>query len=777
VIDAAQDMLEVRSGRMLLEWWAILLLASLAIFAVNRFVPPDRASNLLYDAVQRMIPREASDDILIVAIDNHSLRELGRWPWRRELHADLMGKLTEAGVRAVGYDILFLEPYPVERVDRALGAAFAANGQTVVPHLIEIPGRDGRPSDLIAPIPAISGSVRTLAHVVTRPDRDGVVRGVDRLEDPMGRRFLHLSEALLAIAAGDDATIDAPDPEPSSRVLAPVKDLIPFARGPGAYAQVPFVDVVRGQVPIELLHDRIILVGATAAGLGDRFSTPMSGTEETMAGVEIHANYLDALQAGRLIRTAPEWAVQLFSLVPLWLLMLSLLRLGPRINLWLGLVLGAVVVLASFLALIVFRLWLPPATGLAALALIFPLWGWRRLDVANSYMIRELRELTAEQPMLPRHRVELRGDPVARQIVLMHEAIRDVRDLRQFISQSLDNLPDAALITDLDGRVLIANAAAERLFGPRIGGQVEGRPLAAVFATLDTDPAFPDPRAAELLEALRHGNLPPDHGYETRLASGQSLEIRLAFFTDAARHPLGWIARFVDITDLRASERQREDALRLLTHDMRSPQAALLAVLDAEKGRVPQDVAERLRRYAHLTLGLADDFVQYARAESGRFNLETFDLSEALLDAVDDLFPLARAKGIRIDAEGSDEGLLVSGDRALITRAITNYLSNAIKFSPANSGIRARARAGLDRGRAMLEVDDEGRGIAQDDLGRLFEPFQRLAGPEGAPATDTSGSGLGLAFVKAVIERHQGRVFVYSTEGEGSQFGFWLPRA
>ncbi|MFN3590990.1 MAG: CHASE2 domain-containing protein [Thermaurantiacus sp.] len=770
-------MLEVRSGRMLLEWWAILILASLAIIVVNRLAPPDRASNLLYDAVQRLVPREASEGILIVAIDNRSLEELGRWPWPRELHADLMQKLTAAGVSAVGYDVLFLEPYPSAKADQALGAAFAANGRAVVPHLIEIPGRDGRPSDLVEPIPAIAASVRAVAHVVTRPDRDGVVRGVDRLEDPLGRRFLHLSEALMAVAAGDAETIDAPDPEPSSPILAPSRDLIPFTRGPGAYAQIPFVDVLKGRLPEEFLHERIVLIGATAAGLGDRFSTPMSGTEETMAGVEIHANYLDALQAGRLIRPAPEWAVQLFSLLPLWLLMMSLLRFGPRINLWLGVALAVVVVLASVIALSAFRFWLPPATGLSALALIFPLWGWRRLDVANRYMIRELHELTAEEPMLPRHRVEIRGDPVGRQIILMHEAIRDVRDLRQFIAQSLDNLPDAALVTDLDGRVLIANAAADRLFERPLGGVIEGRPLAAVFQTLDPDPAFPDPRAAELLDALREGNLPPEHGYETRLTDGRSLEIRLAFFTDAERRPLGWIARFADITDLRASERQREDALRLLTHDMRSPQAALLAVLDAEKGRVPGDIADRLSRYAHQTLGLADDFVQYARAESGRFNLETFDLCDALMDAADDLFPLARAKGIRIETLTPDEPLLVSGDRALITRAITNYLSNAIKFSPEDSRIVARARQGLDRGRVVVEVDDEGRGIAEAEIGQLFVPFQRLAAPDGAPATETPGSGLGLAFVKAVIERHQGRVFVHSTEGQGSQFGFWLPIA
>ena len=771
--DDARTLLDVRSGRLFREWWTVLLLATLAVLAVNRLAPPDRLSNLLYDSVLRAMPRPASDDILIVAIDNRSLAALGRWPWPRSRHVALMERLIRGGARAVGYDVLFLEPYADPEVDWQLGAAFAAHGRVVVPCLIEVPGADGRPFDIRPPVPAVAAGAWAVAHVVTRPDPDGIVRAVERLGDAAGRPLPHLSEALLAAARGDPAP-SGMQPAPEGALEARARARIPFARGPGAYSQIPFVDVLEGRLPAELLRGRIVLVGATAAGLGDRFSTPMSGTEETMAGVEIHANYLDVLAHGGLIREAPAAAVQLFSLAPLWLLMLSLLRLGPRINLWLGLALGAAVVAASLVALVAFRLWLPPATPLLALGLIYPVWGWRRLDVANRYMVRELKELSAEEPMLPRRRPQVQGDPVARQIVLMHEAIRDVRDLRKFIAQSLDALPDAALVTDLGGRILIANAAAGRLFAPRLGGALAGRPLADVLASLDPDPAFPDPRAAQLVEALRHGRLPPDHGYETRLADGVSLEIRMAVFTDAERRPLGWIARFADITELRASERQREDALRLLTHDMRSPQAAILAVLDAERARVPPEVAQRLSRYARQTLSLADDFVHYARAEAGRFNLELFDLADAMLDAVDDLWPLAKARGIRIETDLPGDPALVSGDRTLLSRALANLLSNAIKYSPPETRITGRVR--VEGGEVLAEVIDQGRGIAPEDLPRLFQPFQRLPAPEGA-AADAPGSGLGLAFVKTVVERHRGRVHVRSQPGSGSTFGFRLPLA
>lgn len=767
-----------RSKRMLVEWWAVLVAATLAIVAISFLSPPVRADNLFYDLVLRLNPPPASQRVLIVAIDNRSLAELGRWPWSRDVHAALLDRLTRARPAAVGYDVLFPEPQSPDS-DLALAEAIQRNGKVVLPGIIEIPGPNGAPSMWVPPVAPLDAAAAGLGHVVTRPDRDGIVRGIDRLSDDKGVRNLHMSEAVAALARGNRTLLKAPRPAPDGPVLAPGRDLIPFAGPAGSYAQLSFADVLAGRVPDDLIAGRIVLVGATGSGLGDRFSTPMSGTLETMPGVELHANYVDSLLDDRMIRPVSPWVWQLFSLAPVWLLMLSLLFLGPRINLWLGLALGATVFLITLVCLAVFHIWLPPAMALIAVGLIFPLWGWRRLDLASRYMVAELRELRAEETVLPRHRGEVSGDPVERQIILMHEAIRDVRDLRRFVAQSLDSLPDAAVVTDLDGNVLIANDAADALFEHRLAGPTTNRPIEDLFRSLDTDQRLPDPRAVELMARMRAMAVPADgkshdSGYETRLADGTSLEIRLAFFTDAERRPLGWIARFADITALRASERQREDALRLLTHDMRAPQASILAVIEAEGAKVPPELARRLERYAHQTLSLADDFVHLARAESGRFVVETFNLADAVLDAVDDLWPLADAKRIRIVSDVPDDEALVTGDRALITRSVTNLLGNAIKYSDERTRVQARVR--IEGASVVCEISDEGRGIAAEDLPKLFEAFSRLAPPEGAPAAAAApGAGLGLAFVKAVIERHRGRVTVSSQEGKGSTFGFSLP--
>ena len=768
-----RETLRIRSGRMLAEWWSVLLVASALILAVNWLFPPVRADNLFYDFMVRLSPPAPSEDIVIVGIDNRSLAELGRWPWQRARHEALIEQLTAAGARAIGFDVLLMEPSPD---DAALAEAIARNGRVVLPHLLEIPGANGALSATTLPVSPLAKAASATAHVVIRPDRDGVVRGVDRLASAEGSRLLHMAEAVVAVAGNDKAALRAGNTPAGGAILAPTRDLIRFSGSPGGYRQFSYSDVMLGRVPDTLLRGRIVLVGATAAGIGDRFSTPMSGTLETMAGVELHANYLDSLVNDRLIVAAPPWAWQIFSLMPVWLMMLSLMLLGPRINLWLGLVLSFLVFAVTVLAFAGFGFWLPPATALLALALIFPLWGWRRLDIASRYMVAELKELSSEKAILPREHQMPSGDAVERQMIMMHDAIRNVRDLRRFIAQSLDRFPDAALVTDLAGRVLISNDAADALFAGRRPGALEGQQLSDIFSALDADPRFPDPRATELLTALAEGSLPPEDGYETRLADGTSLEVRLAFFTDADRKALGWIARFADTTALRASERQREDALRLLTHDMRAPQASILAVLEAEGSSVPPEVARRLARYAHQTLGLADDFVHLARAESGRFIVETFNLSEALLDAADDLWPLAQSKQMRIATDVPEEEALVIGDRSLITRALANLLGNAIKYS--ETGTDVKTSVALQGAMQTVTIADRGRGISEADLPTLFEPFRRLAAPEGAAASSAApGAGLGLAFVKAVVERHRGRVFATSVEGEGSVFGISLPAA
>ncbi|MCS6986580.1 MAG: CHASE2 domain-containing protein [Sphingomonadaceae bacterium] len=758
-------------GGLLGEWLALWGIALALVAAATAWAPFARLDNVLHDALLRAAPARPSPDILIVAIDDRSVHALGRWPWPRAVHADLLGILEKAGPRVIGYDVLFVEPERGTPGDEWLARALAAAAPVVVPYLVEVPGEGSAASRIVLPAGPLARAAH-LGHAIVKADADGVVRALPRLEAD-GQPLAHLADVVAELArTGRPPSAIVPA---SGAVIGVRPALrIRFREGPAGYPQVSFSDVLAGRVPPEFLRDRIVLVGATAAGLGDRHATPMSGRLETMPGVEVLANHVDSTLAGDRIRLPPAWAQFLFTALPLSLLMLGLLRFGPRVNLWLGLLWAAVTLAASALLLWLGRVWFAPATALVGLALIYPLWGWRRLDFANRFMGAELEALASEPAILPRrHPPPPVGDPVARQVALMHAAIQDVRDLRRFVGESLDSLPDATLVTDLEGRILIANDAAVDLFHGRLAGPLLGLGLEPALQALAGDEPELMREARDLLDAIARGDRATRSTREWRLADGTDLDVRLAFFSDDAGRPLGWILRFVDITPLREAERQREEALRLLTHDMRSPQASILAILEAEGAGLPDGLRDRIARYASQTLALADQYVQFARAALTRPVLEPFDLNEAALDAADDLWPLARARGNRISTTVPDGEALVLGDRALVTRAIQNLLGNAIKYGRRGTAVAlAVTRAGDDW---CLAVHDEGPGIPPAQLPSLFEPFRRLAAPEGRPPEP--GAGLGLAFVKRVVERHGGQVFATSTPGRGSTFGFRLPAA
>ena len=147
----------------------------------------------------------------------------------------------------------------------------------------------------------------------------------------------------------------------------------------------------------------------------------------------------------------------------------------------------------------------------------------------------------------------------------------------------------------------------------------------------------------------------------------------------------------LDISTIRAAERSRDETLRFLSHDMRAPQASILALLELQSetsSALPQaELFSRIEKASRKTLGLADNFVQLARAESHEYRLEEVDFQDVLFDATDEMWSLAKSRHINVQMEISDGEYPVRVDRTLMTRALANLLSNAINYSPDQTSI------------------------------------------------------------------------------------------
>ena len=785
--------------RMALRDWlalvALLLVLTLALGWQNGL---GRLDQTLYDTFVSATPQPRHEDVIVVAIDDYSLQQLGRWPWPRARHAALIERLTQARPRAIGLDVILTEPdsSPGRSGDIALAAAVAASTVTVLPVVISNPGT-GLAVNL--PVAPLASAARTLAHIDLEHDSDGVVRSV-YLQETLGQRWWpYFSLALARVGAGHpadqpvlgSAVLPAPIVEPPAATATWQRAMplhIPFA-ATGSFASVPYVAVLRGEVSPDFFRDKYVLIGATAMGLSDAYPTPVSGTAGTMSGIEIHANVLASLLDGRAIRMASASQTALWSMLPVLLALIGYLLLSPRLALAIAAALLMLTLALSYLAMRA-GFWLPPAAAAIVLLLSYPLWSWRRLEAAINYLGQEFIRLDHEPHLLPEEPSNRRQDAIEdvleRRINAMKNAAQRVRELRKFVSNSLDNLPDTTLVTTVDGHVLVANQHANRYFGtdPASAAALRGSDVLHLLARLHAPQPIDLPASVnfEWRSML-------DLGHVATLANGvgatdghnRDLLVKSAPCFSTAQTLTGWIVSITDISPIRAAERSRDETLRFLSHDMRAPQASILALLELQTdaaSALPQpEFFARIERATRRTLGLADNFVQLARAESHDYRLDEVDFRDLLFDATDEMWMLARAKQITIATEIDDSAdYPVVVDRALMTRALVNLLSNAINYSPEQARIvcHLALKPGVSDAVPVLSccISDSGYGIALADQKRLFQRFARVELPD-QPRQD--GIGLGLVFVKTVVERHQGNIGFVSAPGAGTSFTILLP--
>ena len=743
------------SGR-LLSWLLLSILASLAFVALALW-PPRRVDNVLYDALARTRERPADASILMVDIDDRSLAELGAWPWSREIHARMVDRLTAAGARAIVYDVLFSQPSDDPARDQALGAAIARSGRVYLPQFL-IDAGQGAPPRVEGSIPEISQGAAGVGQGTVRFAEDGVVRRMAPFEaDGTG-----LGPDLMTVVYR--ATLGDRRPDPT--LGADETMLIPFAGPPSLYKRVSFSSVVDGEVPASLIAGRTVFVGLTAPGLGPAFPTPVTPDAASMTGVQLQASILDGLRSGQMIQAAGPGGRVAFALTLLWLLLAGLLALPPRANLALTLGLGLVGLAYSAALFWLGHVWLSPVAPVVGLLVVALLWGWTQLGRVNDLLGQQLARVRSVVRGRGREPVDFESDVVARQASSLGEAITRMDDLRRFSADALFSLPDATLLADARGRVIAANAAARTLF-KSVHAELVGTSLADLINTLEP--------LGQRFELDWPRETERDAPIDLHLSDGRAFQLQTVFRRDEAGASAGWIVRLADISILTAAMRQREQALQLLTHDMRSPQTSILALL-ATTPELPREVSDRIAAYARRTLALADGFVQLARAEVTPVSLEPVDLVDIAVEAIDEVWPQSVQRKIRIEQFGDDAPLMVMGDRSVLARALVNLLGNAVKYGPEGSTITVTLaeKPSANGPSAVVTIADQGPGFSREEAATAFRPFQRFERPGHDLAV--SGVGLGLAFVQAAVARHGGEVSCRSETGVGAEFTVRLPK-
>ncbi len=753
--------------RLTVEWILIGVAGTLlSIFALKADLAGS-FNNLFYDRLSSINRPVADDRILLVNIDQASLNALGKWPWKRDIHAKLLDQLHAARPRSITFDVLFTEP-DLTGGDTALASALSrAASPVIMPLHFDTPGDDGRAYNIIQPVPPLANAAHGIGHVNLTFDSDGKVRRVALCFDPedTGQRWPHVMELVYrGVAAKLSPAYTA--------VPCGTSLLIPYAKR-ASHSEISYIDAVSGSIPAQFIKDRDVIIGASAAGMGDSYPVPFADGA-LLPGTEIMANMLTAVRRDNFILPVPLPFILFLSILPMWVLLIGFLRWTPR-TAFLASSAFVFIILGSSAAALTVQIWFPPGIALLALLFVYPLWGWRRLQAMSDFMSSELEELERQGETLPLKVPQAKaGDLVGRQSAALASAIDHMRDLRLFLKNTLSDLPDPMIATDVEGRITISSDLVEQ----RIGRPILGLQLKSVF----DGTVVPENRAAVeayLAECEATGNVVTGVDAPNQIAfvrfqttDGGTFVMRQSKIENVAGELQGYIYYFADITALANAEGEREQVLQLLSHDMRAPQSAIIAALS---GEVDSAARARIEKNARLTMKLAQDFVDLARMTERIFEGEELLLADLIRDAADNFWSLANERAIRIEVTDNTDCSFVMGEPDSLIRAFSNLIDNAVKFSEHGGLISIgliRENIGGER-RIKVSIADNGKGIDPEILPRLFQRFASTANQSGR----VKGTGLGLNFVQAVVKRHGGSILAQALEPQGTCFIVTLPEA
>jgi adenylate cyclase len=293
-------------------------------------------------------PVSPSADIAIIAINDKSIAELGRFPWSRSTFTALVDEVHKAGAKALLMDVFFPEPEG-PKVDKAFAAALARAGNVSLAIAFEF-APDGRVIGVTGNIPILKQASYAEGHINFLPDKDGVNRRTMLLVPHEGSLVpsLGLQGAMAALGVKEVVQRPYSVRVGERRVPTDYYDtmLINFLGPPGAFPMYSFADVMKGRIAPEELHDKILFLGMTALGIYDMRVTPFHGNTP---GVEINATICDNILRGHFVRRSiPEALLDLLFIILVGaLVFFSTFRLRPvHALLLLPLVLGGYVVLA-----------------------------------------------------------------------------------------------------------------------------------------------------------------------------------------------------------------------------------------------------------------------------------------------------------------------------------------------------------------------------------------------------------------------------------------------
>jgi len=682
--------------------------------------------------------RAPTQSLVVVEIDPDSFVELQNWPWSRSVYANVVRKLHAAGARTVGIDVDFSSLSDAAGDNAFRDALDERPGAVVLPVFLQ-PQSAGRASDALratAPHPFF------LDHAA--------VASVNLIVEPSGiaRRGWFGSDTVGGYLSSFSASLaDFPPTRTGSFY-------IDFSIDPSQFARLSIADVAAGRFDPRIVAGRNVLIGATAVELGDEYSTPVYGL---LPGVILHGLSYESLVQGRAL-----FRVDAIFALPLAALVLILLR-RPRDD-W---------SLARFVTV---------HAGVCFVTVGVPvalqIFSATSVDVAPILVVQvacmgltTLRELECRARDVLRHQRE-----VARHQALIALVVRDSSD--------------GIIITDEVGKIVVFNDRAAFLLGVE-QGNCTGQNLTALIADFPAATSHVNAQSgrdsAESLSVVSeyfvaHGDtaLTLEVVQDWTTYKGQ-----LDRAADGVEERKVFAYSLRDITARKRIERSEREAkqaaiaanlaksqlIAAMSHELRTPLNAIIGfsqmLRDETLGSLGnqdyKSYSNDIHRCGNHLLSVVNDILQVVKIEAGDIEIrpDEFELAALVKDcAASFSSEIARARKIlRIAVP---EKLKLNCDERLMRRALSQLLSNAVKFTRVGDVIDVTASASEADG-VQIEIRDTGVGVDPQKLSRLTDQFYQA---DGSLNRSHDGMGLGLYLVKKYVELLAGDLTLASDKNE-----------
>lgn len=692
-------------------------------------------------------------NIVIVEIDNKSIKKIGYWPWNRKVYKDCLQNIIAASPSVIGIYLTFSYSQGNMKQEEDL-----YNTLKSFPELVMNADFDyysDNDLNLLVPNKGLFPDIKKAHSFYIEKD---IIREIPPFKilpafslyvlklyyDKYPLKLKEISTKLTNLYNNINKT----------QYSVTENLLINYKRTPDKFKHLSFVDVLNNNFSPEDFKNKIVLIGITDKYLTHFFATPFIAKKENLSSssVEINAQIIDALMSQNGYKESSFLITGLFTILIATAYFFISNKSSTRFQgLWFVLFLF-IIFLCSFLLFKYTIYWVAPASAGVFVVVIFIFHIFFTVSNIDTKLLANIKALNKDENVTLS---EIPGT-INDRVELLNSLINVISTDRQTIKAIINGVNSGIIVINNSGKVLWTNKQFMDFFD---GKEILNNNLQNIVSGMTEEEIFDLKNSSEALK--------------------KELTINkkdfLCVFTPINNEHFAGI--FNDITELKEVDRLKTDLMRMVSHELKTPITNIMLatedIIDFEDRERTIKNTHNIFEFAQLMQNIITNFLNLNKLEHNLMDviIEETDILNVINRSIELQSPMAETKGVKIFLKQNEViNIYVLADKKLIEIVLNNLISNAIKYSKPSENVFVQ----LDTKDNFLEISiiDSGAGISKEEQEKIFEKFYRAKNNK---LLEIKGTGLGLSIVSKILSLHNSTINLQSEENKGSTFSFKLP--